>query len=113
MDQTDQIRPEVLELNSNIMTSIKITKSKFKKIIKFINKNSEINIKLSSEIKTHLKYLIELWNNKEVNAEYYFKMIEHHLYINGKLENETLKNMWTDYIVNNMNLIRFLIIPIQ
>ena len=95
----EQIRKDASELYNKSMDAIKNTKSKFKKIIKFINQNQEINNQLTSEMKTNLKHLIQLWdNNDDANIEYYFKMKEHHSYINGQIENETLKTMWEDYI---------------
>jgi hypothetical protein len=36
--------------------------------------------------------------NDDANIQYYFKMKEHHSYINGKIEYEKLKTMWDDYI---------------
>ena len=54
-------------------------------------------------MKTHLIHLIQLWkNNDDANIEYYFKMKEHHSHINGKIENETLKEMWEDYIKSGL-----------
>ena len=95
----EQIRNDASELYNKSMVAIKNTKSKFKKIIKFINKNREIYNQLTSEMKTNLKYLIQLWkNNGDANIEYYLKMKAHHSYINGQIENETLKTMWEDYI---------------
>ena len=88
---------------SEVYNKIKDTKSKFIKIIKFINENQEINNQLTSEMKTHLKYLIELWKyNDDANIEYYFKMKDHHFHINGKIENENLKKMWDDYLESGL-----------
>jgi len=85
--------------------AIKNTKSQFGKIIKFINQNQEIYNQLTSEMKTNLKQLIQLWNNNAgANIEYYFKMKEHHSYINGQITNETLKTMWDDYIKSGLEL---------
>ena len=95
----EQTRKDASELYNKSMRAIKNTKSKFGKIITFINQNQEIYNQLTSEMKTNLKYLIQLWkNNGDANIEYYFKMKEHHSYINGQIENETLKTMWDDYI---------------
>ena len=94
---------EAPELYNKCMEAIKNTKSKFGKIIKFINENSEINSELSPDVKIHLKKLIKLWkNNADANIEYYFNMKEHHSYINGKIENDTLKIMWDDYIESGL-----------
>jgi hypothetical protein len=94
---------EAPELYNKCMEAIKNTKSKFGKIIKFINENSEINGELSLDVKIHLKKLIKLWkNNVDANIEYYFNMKEHHSYINGKIENDTLKIMWDDYIESGL-----------
>lgn len=99
----EQTRKEASELYNKSMVAIKNTKSKYGKIIKFINKNHEINNQISEEIKTHLKHLIQLWkNNDYANIEYYFKMKEHHSHINGQIENETLKEMWEDYIKSGL-----------
>ena len=95
----EQIREEASELYIKNMSAIKDTKSKFGKIIEFINNNKEINNQLTVEMKTHLKYLINLWkNDDDANIEYYFKMKEHHSHINGKIENKNFKKMWDDYI---------------
>tara|TARA_B100000085_G_scaffold274044_1_gene290223 strand:+ start:583 stop:936 length:354 start_codon:yes stop_codon:yes gene_type:complete len=95
----EQRRKEASELYNKSMFAIKNTQSKFRKIIKFINQNQEINNQISAEMKTHLRHLIQLWkNNDDANIEYYLKMKEHHSHINGKIENETLKEMWDDYI---------------
>uniref|UniRef100_A0A6C0CEA2 Uncharacterized protein n=1 Tax=viral metagenome TaxID=1070528 RepID=A0A6C0CEA2_9ZZZZ len=94
---------ELPELYSKCMEDIKNTKSKFGKIIKFINENTEINGELSPDIKIHLKKLIKLWkNNADANIEYYFNMKDHHSYINGNIENDTLKIMWDDYIESGL-----------
>ena len=61
----EQTRKEASILYNNSMSKIKDTKSKFKKIIKFINENQEINNQLTSEMKIHFKYLIELWKNND------------------------------------------------
>ena len=99
----EQTRKEASELYKKSMFVIKNTKSKFIKIIKFINQNKEINNQISEEMKTHLGHLIQLWkNNDDANIEYYFKMKEHHSHINGKIENETLKEMWEDYIKSGL-----------
>ena len=99
----EQTRKEASELYKKSMFVIKNTKSKFRKIIKFINQNKEINNQISEEMKTHLRHLIQLWkNNDDANIEYYFKMKEHHSHINGKIENETLKEMWEDYIKSGL-----------
>jgi len=91
------------ELYNKSMFAIKNTKSKYGKIIKFINQNQEINNQLTSEMKTNFKHLIQLWkNNGDANIEYYFKMKEHHSYITGKIENETLKTMWDDYLKSGL-----------
>ena len=95
----DNIRQEASQLYNKTMSDIKISKSKFCKIIKNINQNAEFKSQLTPEMNEHLKNLIELWNNnKDANIEYYFTMKKHHSYINGKIENEMLKNMWDDYI---------------
>ena len=91
------------ELYNKCMKDIKNTKSKFGKIIKFINENSEIKDELSPNVKLHLKELIKLWkNNADANIEYYFNMKDHHSYINENIENDTLKIMWDDYIENGL-----------
>ena len=55
--------------------------------------------KFSPEMKTNLNQLVKLWNkNEDANIEYYFTMKEHHSFINGKIENVTLKTMWNDYL---------------
>ena len=99
----EQTRKEASELYNKSMFAIKNTKSKFTKIIEFINQNQEINNQNSTEMKTHLRHLIQLWNNNDdANIEYYFKMKEHHSHINGKIENEILKEMWEDYIKSGL-----------
>lgn len=94
------------ELYKNIIIAIKDTKTKFEKIIIFIEQNEDINKSLTSKIKFHLNILTELWKNNENEnnieildvLEYYFNMKEHHSHINGHIENETLKKMWNEYI---------------
>lgn len=99
----NQARKEASKLYNKNMSAIKDTKSKFGKIIKFINENQEINNQLTPEMKTHFKYLINLWkNNEDANIEYYFKMKEHHSHINGKIENKSLKQMWNDYLKSGL-----------
>ena len=101
---------ETSNLHNNIMSEIKATKSKFKKIIKFINENKQINDQLSGEIKNHLRHLIKLWqnnndaniDNNHINADYYFQMKEHHSHINGMIKDENLNKMWKDYLVSGM-----------
>ena len=101
----EQIREEISEVYNKSMSKIKDTKSKFKKIINFINENQEINNQLPSEMSIHLVQLINLWrNNNEANIEYYFKMKDHHSHINGRIENEQLKKMWEDYLKSGMEL---------
>ena len=95
----NQTREEATKLYNKSMSAIKYTKTRFGKIIKFINENQEINNQLTPEMKTHFKHLIELWqNNEDATIEYYFKMKDHHSHINGKIENENLKQMWDDYL---------------
>jgi len=59
----EQTRIYASELYNKSMFAIKNTKSKYGKIIKFINQNQEINNKLISEMKTNLNHLIQLWKN--------------------------------------------------
>jgi hypothetical protein len=95
----EQTREEASELYNKSMLAIKNTKSKFGKIIKYINQNKEINNQFTPEMKTNLNQLVKLWNNNaDANIEYYFTMKEHHSFINGKIENENLKTMWNDYL---------------
>lgn len=83
------------------MTAIQATKSKFLEIIKHIDNDPEINNQFSPEMRAHLKQLHQLWqNNDDANIEYYFKMKDHHCHINGRIENETLKTRWDDYLVS-------------
>ena len=99
-------------LHNTIMSEIKDTKSKFKKFIKFINENEQINDQLSNEIKIHLRHLINLWNNNNdaniddnhINTDYYFQMKEHHSHINinGMINDESLNEMWKDYLLSGM-----------
>ena len=90
---------EASELYMKSMSAIKNTKSKFGKIIKFINQNPDIRKQLTPVVTSALKRLIQLWkNNDEANMEYYFSMKEHHSHINGQMEHDTLQTMWDDYI---------------
>jgi len=87
-----------------IMKEIKITKTKFKKVIIYINENKDINNSLSEVIKDNLKELIKLWkNNKDVEFDYYFDMKNYHTYINKQFTNEILDNMWEDYIRSGLS----------
>ena len=55
----EQTRKDASELYNKSMFAIKNTKSKYGKIIKFINQNQEINNQLTSEMKTNFKHLIQ------------------------------------------------------
>lgn len=91
-----------LELFANIEIKINITKNNFKAFIKHIN---EKKIKLNNEINIHIKKLIELWNNnKNADIEYYFSMKNHHSYINDKIKNITLDELWNKYIYSCLDL---------
>ena len=93
---------EFLNVYSDVMLKIKITKNKY---IEFIKYKNTYNIKLNAEITEHLKKLIELWNNnRDANMEYYFNMKKHHSYINCKIEDIVLKQLWDDYIKLGLNL---------
>tara|TARA_B100001093_G_C26154120_1_gene728741 strand:- start:52 stop:411 length:360 start_codon:yes stop_codon:yes gene_type:complete len=106
----EQNRKKASILYAKSMSGIKDTKTKFKKIVRFINNNQEINNQLTPEIKTHLKHLINLWNNNDdANIEYYFEMKEHHSYINGQIENENLERMWDDYLKSGLEFRTFLL----
>lgn len=59
----EETRKEASKLYSKSMCGIKNTKSKFIKIIKFLNENQETNNQLTSEMKAHLIHLITLWRN--------------------------------------------------
>ena len=95
----ETIRQQASELYNETMLDIRQAKSKFSKIITTINKDVDIRSLFTPEMNSHLKHLIEMWrNNKNANTEYYFKLKEHHLHINNKIQNIPFKHMWTDYI---------------
>jgi hypothetical protein len=83
----------------------KILKSKFKTIIKTINANLEISRLITPDMSTHLKALIELWNNdKDANMDYYWKFKEHHPHITGQIEHAMFVKLWDEYIQDGMSL---------
>ena len=81
---------------------IKETKQKFINIIKYINSNPNINVELPLDVHLHLKILIELWKNNKCkeanNINYYYNMKNHHSYINGRITDKNLDDLWLDYI---------------
>ena len=89
------------DLFIDVKLKIKTNKNKFKEFINYKNKH---NIKLNDVITEHLKKLIELWNNKDANIEYYFNMKQHHTYINCQIENIELNQLWEDYIKLGLEL---------
>lgn len=94
------IRQEASELYNETMIDIKQTKSVFCRIIKTINNDVELQKLFTPEMNTHLKILIQMWNNNnDANIEYYFRLKEHHEYINGKIQHPMVKDIWDDYIL--------------
>ena len=95
----ERIRQDAIKIYNESMLDIKETKSMFCKIIKTINSDMELKSLFTQEMTTHLNHLVEMWrNNDDANIEFYFKLKEHHTYINGKIEHTPFKNIWEQYI---------------
>ena len=85
----------------NLFKYFKKTKQFFCEFVNYLNNNK---IVLNESIREHLKVLIDLWNcNKDVkDLNYYFRMKYHHHYINGKIENKELADIWKKYITSGL-----------
>ena len=95
----EHIRQEGSKIYAEVISGTKQAKSKLCEIIKTINKDIELRKSLTPEVKTHLTHIIEIWRNHlKKSTENYFNLKDHHMYINGKIENIMLRDMWDDYI---------------
>ena len=97
----------VHELGNDVMYHVVETQIKFNEVMQYLHTHRTIQNALSVEIKDSLEQLIYFWiiddiENTEIDG--FFKIKEHHSYINGSIEDEKLKTLWDDYIISSSEL---------
>ena len=97
----------VHELGNDVMYHVVETQIKFNEVMQYLHTHRAIKNALSVEIKDNLRQLINFWiiddiENTEIDG--FFKIKEHHSYINGSIEDEKLKTLWDDYIISSSEL---------
>jgi hypothetical protein len=97
----------VHELGNDVMYRVLETQNKYVQVMQYIHTYTTIRDTLSTEIYGSLIRLSHFWithdiENTEIDG--FFKIKEHHSYINGSIEDEKLKTLWDNYIISSSEL---------